>query len=91
MPADLRSKNPYTVAEAVDDYLSWFRQHHKSAEAVTYKCNATILPHFGHRKVEELTPPQIRAWHEAIANTPKTRHVAYGQPRKPMRKSESGA
>lgn len=81
LPKAKRSGNPYTVAEAVDEYLTWYRAHHQSPSRVTYTLEATILPHFGHRRVEDLTPPQIRAWHEALAQTPRTKHVGYGKPR----------
>lgn len=77
----LRSGNPYTIAEAMQDYAAWFRAHHRSPDTVIYKYNACILPHFGHRPVEDLTPPEIRAWHEAIAASPRSRHVGNGKPR----------
>lgn len=66
--------NGYTVAEAIDNYLTWFRTHGRDVRSIQYYASSYILPHFGHRVVMELTPPEIRAWHEGLANSPRTRH-----------------
>jgi len=81
-PASKRSNNPYTVAEAMSDYCDWFRQHRKSFSRTQYSINAYIIPHFGHRRVEDLTAPELRAWHIALSNSPRSIHVGLGQPRR---------
>lgn len=81
VPRGQRSDNTYTVAQAVDAYAAYARTHTHSITRVQWIANATILPHFGHRTIESLTAPEIRAWHEGIANSPRAKHVAYGQPR----------
>src|SRR3546814_2888560 len=42
------------------------------------------MPHFGKMRVEDLTPPAIRAWHEALAASPRSRHVGFGKSREYM-------
>lgn len=73
--------NGYTVAEAMDNYVNWFRTHGRDVKSIQYYANSYILPHFGHRAVMELTPPEIRAWHEGLANSPRARHRGFGKPR----------
>jgi integrase len=80
LPAELRSPGSFTVGEAIGAYMEWMRDHRKSARSAQYSCDAYILPHFGHRAVADLRAPQIRAWHQAMANSPKRRHVGFGQP-----------
>lgn len=75
------SENSYTVAEAIDNYAAYTREHTVSITRVQWISNATILPHFGHRAVDSLSPAEIRSWHEAIAKTPKVKRVGFGQPR----------
>ncbi len=75
------STNPYTVAEAIDSYAAYTREHTTSITRVQWVSNATILPHFGHRTVDSLNPAEIRAWHEAIAKSPKVKRVGFGQAR----------
>lgn len=82
LPPSKRSQNPYTVAEAMSDYCDWFRQHRKSLTRTQYSINAYIIPHFGHRRVEDLTAPELRAWHVALANSPRSVHVGFGKPRR---------
>ena len=39
--------NSYTVANAITDYLSWYRQHRKGIYEVTRRSNADIIPELG--------------------------------------------
>lgn len=83
-PPKERCGSTYTVGDAIRDYLEWFRDHRKSFRSTKYTCDAYIVPHFGHRVAEDLESPEIRAWHQALSNSPRARHVAYGKPRKYM-------
>jgi len=73
--------NGYTVAQAMDNYANWFRTHGRDVKKVHYYANSYILPYFGHRVVSELTPPEIRAWHEGLATSPRSRYRGFGKPR----------
>src|SRR4029077_10807773 len=59
---------PYTVREAVVDYLDWFRASgKKSVRETEATVGAFILPQLGDLEVGSLTPPQLRRWHADIA------------------------
>src|SRR3546814_6205199 len=73
--------NGYTVAQAMVNYAGWFRTHGRDIKKVHYYANSYILPYFGHRVVSELTPPEIRAWHEGLAPSPRSRYRGFGKPR----------
>src|SRR3546814_19515087 len=65
----------------MDNYAGWFRTHGRDIKKVHYYANSYILPYFGHRVVSELTPPEIRAWHEGLATSPRSRYRGFGKPR----------
>ncbi|MFC3677739.1 tyrosine-type recombinase/integrase [Ferrovibrio xuzhouensis] len=81
-PSAMRRYEGYTVSECLDDYMRWFRAHRRRIKETEYQINARIRPHFGHRLVSSLTVHEIRKWHEAIAKSPKSIHVAFGKPRR---------
>jgi integrase len=59
---------PYTVRDAVADYLDWFRATgKKSVKETEATVGAFILPQLGDLEVGSLTPPQLRKWHTDIA------------------------
>ena len=60
---------PYTVKDAVDDYLDWFKAHRKSHRNVENRMNCHVLPHFGDRRVQDLTRDEIEKWHRKLAQT----------------------
>jgi integrase len=63
---------PYTVKEAVDDYLTAReRRGSKGVRADRYAANARILPALGQFEVGKLTAKRIRDWLEAVASAPK--------------------
>jgi len=62
---------PYTVREAVADYLDWFHATgRKSIKETEASVNAFILPRLGDEEVPSLTPTQLRKWHAEIAASP---------------------
>jgi integrase len=63
-------REPYTVAQAMADYLDWFRAHRKSIATTELKVKAHILPAFGDQEVDKLTVRQIRLWHQVVAASP---------------------
>lgn len=60
-------KGPYTVKQASEHYLEWFRVHRKGIAPAESNINAHILPKFGESEVATLTAKQIKAWHSALA------------------------
>ena len=61
---------PYTVANAIADYLTWYRAHRKAYRDTELACQVHILPALGAVPVTDLTAPRIRQWHEQLAATP---------------------
>lgn len=59
-----------TVAEAVEDYLTWFRAHRKSVRETEAAINAYILPTLGHRPIAKLRTAELVRWHQSIADSP---------------------
>jgi integrase len=66
-----RPSGPYTVREAVADYLHWFRATgRKSIKETEASVRAFILPRLGNEDVLLLTPARLRQWHTDIAAAP---------------------
>jgi len=62
---------PYTVREAIADYLAWFRATgRKSIKETEASAGAFILPKLGDDDVLLLTPARLREWHMKIAAAP---------------------
>ncbi len=78
--AGLTPDRPYSVADAMADYLDWFSAHRKSVADVRYRINAFMLPSLGHREVAKLTPQEIRKWHEGLACLPPRLRTGIGKP-----------
>ncbi len=72
----------FTVADAIDEYLAWYRVHRKSYPDTKAYADAHILPALGKIEVSKLTPPRVRKWHEALATTPPRRRTKLGHPQK---------
>ena len=75
----LGSDGPYTVADAMDDYLKWYKAHRKSLVDVTCRINAFILPTFGEIEAAKLTTRMIREWHQSLAAASARKRTAPGQ------------
>jgi integrase len=59
---------PYTVRDAVADYLDWFRATgKKSIKETEASVGAFILPQLGEVEVGSLTASRLRKWHMDIA------------------------
>lgn len=69
-PAD--KSGPYTVAQAVADYLKALAGEGRSQDAikdVTWRANAHILSKLGKIEVSALTAPRLRKWRDDLAAT----------------------
>jgi integrase len=70
--ADYEDTKPYTVKNAVEDYLIDFKANgKKSLYATETQINAHILPAFGDKIVSTLTFKQLSAWKNKLATTDK--------------------
>ncbi len=76
---------PYTVADAVADYLSDMEAHGKrSVGTARISANAFIVPALGTVPVTRLTRDQLRTWHREIAAAPPRRRCKPDKPVKPV-------
>jgi integrase len=71
----LRS-GPYTVADALDDYIARFRG--KDLANTRRRIEAFIRPKLGQHDVAKLTSKVIRRWHEGLADAPARLRTANG-------------
>lgn len=67
---------PYTVADAMDDYLARFRG--KDLVNTRRRIEAFIRPQLGGYDVAKLTSKQIKRWHEGVADAPARLRTAHG-------------
>ena len=63
-------KGPYTVRDAVTDYLDWLVGHRKTNRDSKYRAEALILPDLGDINVDRLSATRLRKWHEGLAAAP---------------------
>jgi integrase len=83
LEADQR-KGPYTVRNAISDYLDWLSRHRKTTRDSKYRAEALILPDLGGIDVERLSAARLRRWHEDLAEAParlrrSTQEIAAGK------------
>ena len=71
----------FTVANAIEDYLEWYRANKKAYERTKGICSAHILPKLGNTPVASLTTPQINKWVQTLATTPP--RTPKGNPKPP--------
>ena len=61
---------PYTVAEAVADYLEFLERNRKTAYDVRKRMEAHVLLRLGKIEVTSLTADKLRKWHADLARKP---------------------
>jgi integrase len=61
---------PYTVANAMEDYLQRLEHEGKDRRDAEYRSNAHIIPAFGKVECNDLTAKAIRSWMNAMAKAP---------------------
>jgi Phage integrase, N-terminal SAM-like domain len=73
---------PFTVADAMHDYLAWIEQHRKATTAREwrYVAQAHVVPALGNHEVASLTMAQLRRWHEQLAAQPARLRSRRGAP-----------
>jgi integrase len=74
---------PYTIGDAVADYLDWFKATgKKSIKETEASVNAFIRPRLGDVDVLWLTPARLRQWHLDIAAAPPRLRTRPGERQK---------
>lgn len=70
--APARLRGPYTVADAISDYLDTYQQKGNPAafERTQVTCNAQIIPALGKLSLDGLKKAKIDNWKWALAKTP---------------------
>ncbi len=79
----------YTVAQAIDDYLAWFREHRKSVEATEATIKAHIRPSFGDRTVASLTSDDLKAWRDRLARQRARKRTRKGKEQAHKKEAEA--
>lgn len=68
--ADASNSGPYSVKDAIEDYLQWMEANTKSAKDSRYRAEALILPTLGSKDVRKLKTKEIRDWLDKVTKTP---------------------
>lgn len=79
---DERKEGPYTVADAMADYLDWFGKHRKGLAFTRAAVNAFILPKLGKLDARKLTRRRIEAWLHELAESPARLRTRKGAPQR---------
>ena len=82
MSGEVLSAGPYTVADAIRDYLDWFDRHRKGGASTRSAVNAFILPALGEVDTRKLTRRRIEAWLHALADSPARLRTRPGAPQR---------
>lgn len=72
----------YTVADVMDEYLTWYKLHRRGFGNVRAAVKGHIEPEFGSTPVEKLSHVRIRAFHEDLASKPARMRTRKGQPQR---------
>lgn len=73
---------PYSVTDAVTDYLDWFKVHRKSVRETEYNFRSYVLPVLGSVEVSKLTARRLREWHHSISDMPPRLRTRKGEKQK---------
>lgn len=65
-----RTSAPVTLADAIGDYLEWFKLNGKSLRDTSYAIHAHILPKLGAMKLVELNTEILNKWLAGLAKEP---------------------
>jgi integrase len=66
---DIRG-GPYTVAQCLREYVTWFHSHRKTGWDVHHRVFTHLLPKLGEIQCDRLTTAEIQKWLRDLANTP---------------------
>jgi integrase len=72
------SKKKWNVADAVDEYLEWYRLNRKSYADTKQYAEAHILPSLGNVEISKLKTDHIEKWRDRIATSAPRRRTKPG-------------
>jgi integrase len=87
----VEARTRYTVADAMRDYMAWAEVNTRSADTTRYTVEAHILPKLGNKLIADLSAPELRAWHQAVAAAPLRRGKKKGKDAEAGRRRKSTA
>jgi integrase len=73
---------PFTVADAIAEYLEWIESRGKSSKDTRQRAEVFILPALGKVEVSKLTTAQIRKWLRELADTPARLRTSKSAPQR---------
>jgi integrase len=73
---------PYTVKDAIDDYITWMQQNRKSARDARWRTDALILPDLGATSCAKLTTKTLREWHKGLTKVAPRLRTKKGKPQR---------
>lgn len=77
--AKARPASHYTVGDAIDSYLAWYREHRKAVASTDTTIKAHIRQVLGDRPIAELTAEELKEWRDKLARTKARRRTARGK------------
>jgi integrase len=81
-PGAAGRKGPYTVADAMDDYIAFLESSRRTAADARYRDRASIRPTFGKMDIEKLAAAKIRRWLADLAKQPPRLRTRNGEAQK---------
>lgn len=75
----LLADKPITVKEVMDDYLGFLRSKRKGAANAESAVEAYIVPRFGSRSVQSLTPQELESFLAELAAAPRRMRTKRGE------------
>ena len=64
-----RASGPYTVKQAIEEYLQWLAEHRKTGRNARQRAEALIVPALGDIECAKLTTDDVRGWRDTLAKT----------------------
>jgi integrase len=74
--------SPYTVADALRDYLDWFDRHRKGTATTHAAVTAFILPALGEVDTRKLSRGRIETWLHELSDSPPRLRTRPGEPQR---------
>jgi hypothetical protein len=65
-----KRSGPYTVADAMADYLAFLDARRKTGRDAKWKSDAFIIPTLGSKEVAKLTTADLEKWLDSVAKAP---------------------
>jgi integrase len=73
---------PYTVKDAINEYLTWMEQNRKSARDARWRAEALILPALGGISCARLSAKVLRDWHKGLTKVAPRIRTKQGKPQR---------